>query len=73
MLKNLQVQCVLACSQCYTTGLMIGSDYDQRLFGMFFVKFIGYFYGFVHIRYFIEYGSGIVRMASPVYLAAFYH
>ena len=40
---------------------------------MLLIKFVSHLNGIVHIFHFIEHSSGVISMASPVYLSTFYH
>ena len=40
---------------------------------MLFIKLISYLDSIIHILYFVEHCSSIIRMTRPVYFATFYH
>ena len=73
ILQCFQVQRIFACTQYDTTGFVVGGNNDQRFFRMFLVEFVSYFDSVIHVLYFIEYGSGVISVASPVDLSTFYH
>ncbi len=73
ILQCFQVQLISACAQYDTTGFVVGGNNDQSFLRMFLVKFISYFDGVIHILHFVEYSSGVIGMAGPVYLSTFYH
>ena len=51
---------------------MVGSDDDECLVWMLLIELVSYLHGIVHIDEFAD-ESGVVCVASPVDLAAFYH
>ena len=73
VLQLVQVQRIVAVSECQTAGLVVRGHDNQRLFRVLFVESIGLLHCFVHIPHLADRSSGIVSVAGIVDHTALYH
>lgn len=71
--EQVGVEFIRTTAQDEAAGLVVGSDHDERLFGMFFIEGKSLTDSIVHIDDLVDYGSGVVGMAGIVYLASLHH
>ena len=71
--EGIRMQFVRAAAEGDAARFVVGRHNNQRFVGMLAVELVCHANGLVKIFHFMEYGGGIVAVASPVNLAAFHH